>query len=86
MKSRNNSSSDQELISASEISKYVFCNVSWYLDKAGAPRNPGAGVRMQRGVQSHSSLKKRHRTTQIATYAVILVALVISGYIFVSLY
>jgi hypothetical protein len=86
LKSRNNPAADQEFISASEISKYVFCNVSWYLDKEGAPRNPGSGIRMQRGVQSHSSLKKRHRITQIATYAVILVALVISGYIFISLY
>lgn len=86
MKSRNNAFGDREFISASEISKYVFCNVSWYLDREGAPRNHGSGIRMQKGVQSHSSLKKRHRFAQLATYAVIMLALVISGYIFLSLY
>lgn len=86
LKNRNDPDWKKEFISASEISKYVFCNVSWYLDREGAPRNPGTGLRMQKGVRSHSSLKKRHRFTQFATYAVIILALLVSGVIFLSLY
>jgi hypothetical protein len=86
LKNRNNPYGDPEFLSASEISKYVFCNVSWFLDKEGAPRNPGTGKILQNGVHSHSTLKKRHRAAKVGTYAVIILALVITGVIFLSLY
>lgn len=86
MKDRINPPESQRFISASEISHYIFCNVSWYLDREGAPRNPGSGVRMQKGVRSHSTLKKRYNAVRIATYIVVTLILVIIGYLFTTMY
>lgn len=86
LKNRSEDQVSPRFISASEISKYVFCNVSWYLDKVGAPRNQGSGTRIRQGIKSHSSLKRRYNSTRIATFAVMILMLAIIGYIFVSLY
>lgn len=86
MNGRNDGFREPRFISASEISKYVFCNVSWFLDRSGAPRNRGSGTRMKKGIQSHSTLKRRYNAARVATWSVIVLVLVISGYIFVSLY
>lgn len=86
MKNPNEDDSNFRFISASEISHYVFCSVSWYLGKAGAPRNKGSGTRMQKGVKAHSSLKRRYNAVRMGTYLVISVILVIVGYLFISLY
>lgn len=81
-----NEGRSRNYISASDISKYVFCNVSWYLDKVGAPRNHGSGTRMRKGTQSHSTLKRRYNFTRAATYAAIIVSLAIIGVILASVY
>lgn len=86
MKGRNDDFRSARFISASEVSKYVFCNVAWYLDKEGAPRNRGSGVRMQKGIKSHSTLKRRYNATRAATYAVVAIMLIMIGYIFTILY
>lgn len=85
MNGRTEDSREPRFISASEISKYVFCNVSWYLDRAGAPKNRGAGVRIQKGITSHSTLKKRRNAVRIATWSIIALILVIVSYLFILL-
>ncbi|MDS0257106.1 hypothetical protein ApAK_05390 [Thermoplasmatales archaeon AK] len=44
---------DNRYISASEISEYVFCNVSWYMDVSGYPRNEGSSKRFEVGNRAH---------------------------------
>lgn len=59
---------EKENISASEISEYLFCNVSWYLDQEGAPRSQHSSARMNAGVKSHATVKRRYRTSEVAVY------------------
>ena len=44
---------DDGMISASEMSEFEFCSVSWYLDKEGYPRSGFSSQRMQRGIEMH---------------------------------
>ncbi len=62
---------EDERISASEISEYLFCNVSWYLDKEGAPRSKHSSARMQSGVRSHAALRRNYRATGKAIYVTV---------------
>lgn len=41
---------------------------------------------MQKGIKSHSTLKRRYNATRAATYAVVAIMLVMIGYIFTILY
>ncbi len=59
---------DDDRISASEISEYLFCNVSWYLDREGAPRSGHSSARMQAGVRSHAAVRRSYRATGRAIY------------------
>lgn len=59
---------DEEKISASEISEYMFCNVSWYLDREGAPRSGHSSARMESGRRSHAVVRKDYRNTGKAIY------------------
>jgi CRISPR/Cas system-associated exonuclease Cas4 (RecB family) len=61
---------DKENISASEISEYAFCNVSWQLDREGAPRSGHSSARMKAGVRSHRKVGRSYRSTGMYIYAI----------------
>ena len=51
---------EEKPISASEISQYVYCPVSWYLKRSGVqPQSPG----LQRGIAEHR--KAGHRLAHL---------------------
>jgi CRISPR/Cas system-associated exonuclease Cas4 (RecB family) len=77
-----------EVIAASEISQYVYCPVSWYLKRTGAPpRSPN----LARGIREHigagkrlSLLQKREnssRAFRLLEYFSVLVAILLVGWL-----
>jgi CRISPR/Cas system-associated exonuclease Cas4 (RecB family) len=77
-----------EVIAASEISQYVYCPVSWYLKKAGAPpRSPNLarGIRVHIGAGKRLSLlQKRENSSRIfrlLEYFSVLVAILLIGWL-----
>ena len=75
----------KDYISASEISTYVFCNVSWYMDREGYQRSSFSGVRMKKGSKSHATLKWRYNLTRFAAALILLVVIAITIFIYSSL-
>ena len=74
-----------EYISASEISSYVFCNVSWYMDREGYPRSSFSGERMKRGSRSHATLKWRYKLTRFAAALTLVAIIAIAIFIYSGL-
>jgi CRISPR/Cas system-associated exonuclease Cas4 (RecB family) len=76
-----------EVIAASEISQYVYCPVSWYLKRMGAPaRSPY----LERGIREHIGAGKRlsilekkdkaSRTFRLLEYSSALFAILLLGW------
>ncbi|MEM3675832.1 MAG: hypothetical protein QXV22_02110 [Thermoplasmataceae archaeon] len=74
---------DRRYISASEISEYVFCNVSWYMDVNGFPRNEGSSGRLEAGNKAHRKTETvrivSHKSgyAKVATVAALILVLII---------
>jgi len=77
-----------DVIAASEISQYVYCPVSWYLKRAGAPpRSPN----LARGIHEHIGAGKRltllqkkensSRTFRVLEYFSAVVAILLIGWL-----
>ncbi|MHB8360869.1 MAG: hypothetical protein ACYDAO_02415 [Thermoplasmataceae archaeon] len=71
---------DSGMISASELSEFEFCSVSWYLNKEGYPRSGYSSARMQRGVQMHRRVHSgySHSGSAIKILIVLLVIFIIA--------
>lgn len=76
-----------EVIAASEISQYVYCPVSWYLKRMGAPaRSPY----LERGIREHIGAGKRlsllekkdksSRAFRLLEYSSLLFAILLLGW------
>ncbi|MCL4328139.1 MAG: hypothetical protein M1151_06780 [Candidatus Thermoplasmatota archaeon] len=71
-----------DILAASEIAQYSFCNVSWYLNKEGVPRDVNSNTRLRTGQRMHASLDRKvsvfRSATAILTGAVILVSVILA--------
>lgn len=78
--------SDRDLIRASEIADWCFCKRSWYLNDQDVRPNLVQVEKRDAGIhyhEQHALTVKRARTTMsTATYAFLLVLLVVAAYWF----
>ncbi len=44
---------ERKIVSASELSEYDFCNVSWYFTRNGYERSPAGVQRLEKGTEMH---------------------------------
>lgn len=77
----------REVVTASEISQYVYCPVAWYLKRCGCtPQSPG----LERGIDKHIEAGKRISKVQrqerafkilrLLEYLMLIIALVLLGW------
>ncbi len=82
-----------DVITASEISQYIYCPVAWYLKRSGcSPQSPG----LERGIDKHievgkklSLVQKQERSVQMLRrleYLMIFTAFVLMGWWLLQFY
>jgi CRISPR/Cas system-associated exonuclease Cas4 (RecB family) len=71
---------DNGMISASEMSEFEFCNVSWYLNKEGYPRSSYSSARMQRGVEMHRRVQSGYSNSGGAIKILLILFFIIAGF------
>ena len=80
--------SDHDLIRASEIADWCFCQRAWYLSARGADPNLVQIDKRDSGTQYHEqhayTVKRARAIMSTATYALLLLLLVAAAYLFLA--
>ncbi|MCL4332411.1 MAG: hypothetical protein M1148_01100 [Candidatus Thermoplasmatota archaeon] len=76
---------EDDWLAASEIAQYDFCNVSWYLNREGVPRDVASNTRLVNGRQMHARLDRNISTNRSLTGLLTGMAIVVSAILVVLL-